>query len=393
MTAESSNQSKNVRLGLFFTRHVSLDTWREVGLVDRELAIYRALGERGVKTTLFGYDKEVHAPLEDEGFHCVCVRSGWLVGMLKALRRQNKGYRHLLNAAGEVDLIKTNQFAGGREALATATLTGKPLIARSGFIPSLTAALDQRPPEYVQSLEDEEMEVIDRAAAVVVTAEHLRDHIIERQPSAAGKIHVIGNYVPAHFTPKGPVEERPAGKFVVMTVGRHHQHKGYDVLMAAMAGIKDLLWWSIGSGPDFEADRETAAKLGIDAVFTKRVGNAAIPAYLRAADVFIQSSRHEGHPKALLEAMAVAKPCLVSANRGVTTDVVHESTGLIAPFTPEAFRAGLLRLRDDEGLRTRLGRAASEFVTSKYAISTIAKREHELYESVLANGRTALAGR
>lgn len=393
MTPESSIQGKNVRLGLFFTRHVSLDTWREVGLVDRELAIYRALGERGVKTTLFGYDKEVHAPLEDEGFHCVCVRSGWLVGMLKSLRRRNKGYEHLLRAAGDVDLIKTNQFAGGREALATATLASKPLIARSGFIPSLTAALDRRPPGYVQSLEDEESEVIDRAAAVVVTAEHLRSHIVERHPSAAGKIHVIGNYVPEHFTPKGPAEDRPAGKFIVMTVGRHHQHKGYDVLMDAMAGIKDLLWWSIGSGPEFESDRDKAARLGIDAVFTKRVGNAAIPGYLRAADVFIQSSRHEGHPKALLEAMAVAKPCLVADNRGVSTDVAHDSTGLVAPFTPEAFRAGLLRLRDDEGLRTRLGRAASEFVTSKYSIGTIAKREHELYESVLGRGRVASSNR
>jgi glycosyltransferase involved in cell wall biosynthesis len=79
---------------------------------------------------------------------------------------------------------------------------------------------------------------------------------------------------------------------------------------------------------------------------------------LAACDVFVLPSRAEGLGVAALEAMAAARPLVVSAVGGLAEAVVDERTGLlVAPGDAVALGAALERLLHEPALRARLGAA------------------------------------
>lgn len=105
------------------------------------------------------------------------------------------------------------------------------------------------------------------------------------------------------------------GKRIVVT-GRLAPQKGFDALLQAIARLDDTTLpvqvAILGQGPDETSLKELAAKLEI----TDRVrflGFQANPfAYYRTADVFVLSSRFEGLPNALIEAMACRVPVIAT---------------------------------------------------------------------------------
>ena len=102
----------------------------------------------------------------------------------------------------------------------------------------------------------------------------------------------------------------------VITVGRLVEQKGIDVLLAAWAKVAaSLPDWRlalVGDGPLADELKEQASKLGVeDSV--DWVGHVSDPfPLLRGAKFFVMTSRFEGTPNALLEAMACGLPAVVS---------------------------------------------------------------------------------
>jgi len=110
-----------------------------------------------------------------------------------------------------------------------------------------------------------------------------------------------------------------------------------------------------------------------------------VPSYLRSADIFVLSSRREGLPVALLEAMACALPCVASRLPGSTDAVVeHGVNGLLTtPGDVGELADAMQSLIDDPGERARLGSAARATIVDRYSSDTIADRWLEAYASVL----------
>jgi len=152
----------------------------------------------------------------------------------------------------------------------------------------------------------------------------------------------------------------------VVTVGRLVEQKGMDVLLAAWAKVvEELPGWRlaiIGDGPLEGVLKERACKLGIDDR-VDWVGHVSDPfPFLRGAKMFVMTSRFEGTPNALLEAMACGLPAVVSdASPGpcelIGTD--DSPAGLIVPVEDaNATADAIIRLARDETLQQRLGLAA-----------------------------------
>jgi len=150
---------------------------------------------------------------------------------------------------------------------------------------------------------------------------------------------------------------------VILNVGRLHPQKGQDILISAFASATaELPEWRLaiaGSG-DLEMPlRAQAAALGVES----RVDLLGLvdpwPHYARAA-IFALPSRFEGTPNALLEAMSLGVPPVVSnASGGPLEFVEHGVTGLVVPPDDAIALATTLNLLiQDEGLRARLGEAA-----------------------------------
>jgi glycosyltransferase involved in cell wall biosynthesis len=138
------------------------------------------------------------------------------------------------------------------------------------------------------------------------------------------------------------------GACVAGWVGRLSHEKGPDVILEALAAA-DPAWQlaMIGEGSVGHALRERAVAIG---VADRIVWHGAVPdaaSLFTAFDAFVLSSRTEGTPIALLEAMAARVP-IVATRVGGVPDVVGEAEALLVPSErPDAIAGALASLRRD----------------------------------------------
>jgi glycosyltransferase involved in cell wall biosynthesis len=105
---------------------------------------------------------------------------------------------------------------------------------------------------------------------------------------------------------------------------------------------------------------------------------------LAAIDLFVLSSLHEGLSIALMEAMALGKPPVVTWVGGLPELVRDKEEGLLVPpADPAALAAGIDRLLQDAALRDRLGRTARRRA-AEFDIRAAVRRMEEVYAELLA---------
>lgn len=186
------------------------------------------------------------------------------------------------------------------------------------------------------------------------------------------RVRVVPNLVPDRIRRAEPVAL--AAEPVVVTIGRLHPQKGLDVLIDATAilhGAHPALRVVVVGGPDptRAGELERLERRAVDAGLGGRVtfaGERDDPeAFLEQGRVYVQSSRLEALPLALLEAMAIGIP-VVATDVGGVADVVDDGeTGLLVrPEDPAALAAAIGRLLDDADLCARLRTRAFELATS-----------------------------
>jgi glycosyltransferase involved in cell wall biosynthesis len=129
--------------------------------------------------------------------------------------------------------------------------------------------------------------------------------------------------------------------FTVGWIGRLSREKGADVFVDALAATTDVRAVVIGEGPDSQALRARATRIQ----WAGTVPSAAT--LLAAFDAFVLSSRTEGTPIVLLEAMAAGVPVIATAVGGVP-DVVTSAEALVIPSEdPAALARAMEAVRDD----------------------------------------------
>lgn len=207
--------------------------------------------------------------------------------------------------------------------------------------------------------------VLRRADAVTVVSSDLAEKVLTHPGVDPAKIHVIPNGVDCEFwSPEDGASGDPGSPPVVVAVGRLEHVKGFDVLLLALARLRRTIPTArvciIGDGIARGELEQQARSLGLaDAVeLTGFLDKEKVRERLRKAAAFALSSRSEGMPLALLEAMACGVPP-VAARVGGVPEVVTAGTGiLVSPDAPDELADGLARLLQDRDLASRLGSAA-----------------------------------
>jgi len=117
------------------------------------------------------------------------------------------------------------------------------------------------------------------------------------------------------------------------------------------------------------------------AVYLGEVPHGEIGGIMRIADVVLSTSIAEGQPQAVLEAMSLGRPCILSAvegNLGIIEDGVH---GCYIRTSSELADAALL-LMNDPLLRQKLGSAAMKLVNERYNVKNEIEAYAALYEEL-----------
>lgn len=197
-----------------------------------------------------------------------------------------------------------------------------------------------------------------------------------------GSIRFIPNGVPIPEQEELP--RLPNSDFVIGAVGRLHRQKAFDVLIRAVAQLPAAHLVLVGDGEERIGLEQLAADLGIAHRVTITGWIEEASAYLRSFDVVAIPSRFEGLPLVLLEAMLTGR-AVVASGVGSMPDVLENGrTGLVvAVDDADALADALRRLRNDPGLRLRLGATAAEHARLRFTAAAMARNYERLYEDIL----------
>ncbi len=227
-----------------------------------------------------------------------------------------------------------------------------------------------------------------RAAFVVMLTQSALDHL---SPALRRRGAIVPNPLPAAFLARPPLATEDAATTdpIILGLGRLGPEKGFDVLMEAFAriapqhpAVKVVIWGEGDSRPDLERRRQ---ELGlVDRV--ELPGNTAEPEReLASASIFVLSSRKEGLPMALIEAMAMGRPSIAFDCEHGPRDIITDGVDgiLLPPGDMEGLAAAMDRLLSDDALRTELGRRAVA-VRERYTIEAVTARWEALFAAAMS---------
>jgi glycosyltransferase involved in cell wall biosynthesis len=174
---------------------------------------------------------------------------------------------------------------------------------------------------------------------------------------------------------------------LVGSVANFKAAKDHATLLRAAARVRDALpearFVLVGQGPLEAETRRLAADLGLERTVMFAGFRSDAQRLLAELDVFTLSSTYEGLPIALVEAMALGRPAVVTRVGGTPEVLADGAQGLLVPpRDPAALAAGLLRLLGDPALRARMG-AAARARALDFDIRTAVRRMEEVYAGLL----------
>jgi glycosyltransferase involved in cell wall biosynthesis len=161
----------------------------------------------------------------------------------------------------------------------------------------------------------------------------------------------------------------PQDAFAIGWVGRLSAEKGGDVFVEALARLGDVPFVAcvVGDGPDRAALEARAARLGLGGRVRWCGVRPQAGRLFGAFDAFVLSSRTEGTPIVLLEAMQAGVPIVATSVGGVPDVVSSEEAWLVASEDPHGVAAALRALRADAAEGARRAQAARRRLAADFA--------------------------
>lgn len=172
----------------------------------------------------------------------------------------------------------------------------------------------------------------------------------------------------------------------LIMVARFEEQKDHILLLETLEELKDLPWTLelVGDGPLMGIVRERAEKLGISDKVQFSGACDDVPSRLAKAQIFILTSKWEGFPRSILEAMRAGLPVIASEVGGVKEAVIDGVTGYIIPRRDkEELKKRLKELLLDSHKRIKFGLAGRKRYEEFFTFERMAKQTMEVYQEVI----------
>ena len=215
-----------------------------------------------------------------------------------------------------------------------------------------------------------------------------RDFLVKRERLPDAAVSLIYNGVDlARFDP--PATKPRLDRFVVLGVGRLHPQKNFALFLEVAAQLVRrglaVEFRLAGTGPEEAALRTRAREIGIDDC-VQFLGHVHDTRHLYAcADALLMTSRFEGTPLTILEAMAMRTPIVAPQLDGIGEILRHDEDALlIEPPERDLFVQAIERLAADAGLAARLADSAHTKVRTHFSAGAMAAQVEAIYERCLA---------
>ncbi len=207
----------------------------------------------------------------------------------------------------------------------------------------------------------------DRIDCAIAVSDQLKEIILRDGYAAPEKLDVIYDIVFPKLV-RRQAEDTVSEKDLfraplkITTVARLAGQKNFPLAVHTAALLKsrgvEFEWVIVGDGPERQNIERLIARTGV-ADCLKLVGKKVNPyPYIKACDIYVQTSSIEGYCLTLAEARALAKPLVSTRFPIVDAHIVPGENGYIAESTPESMADCITKIASDPALSARMGQAS-----------------------------------
>jgi glycosyltransferase involved in cell wall biosynthesis len=373
--------------------YTSLERLAQVGLMPRERrfasrvlggfghAVVASYGESGDATlagTLApaGWGGTLQAVTNEGGLNPAVFQAGLPMRVLAALTR----------VKAKSALVYQDQHCGGEVAIQVAeALRGAGirvgLVARCGYHWSWTVARETAPNgPGAMAAAFVEGEFCRAADVVVATTPVIAEMLAWQHRLDIGGIRVVPNYVDV---PGEAPEFSSRAARRILYAGRLEAEKRVELLVRAVGMAADEVpgveLRIVGDGSKLEMLRGLAAEVGARVEFCRRLEHHELMREMGACGVYAQVSRFEGHPKTILEAMAMGAPCVVTRAPGVDSEINPGVTGVICGDRVEDVARALAGVLKGRAAAERMGSAAAADIRGRLSFERVMPKLEEAF--------------
>ncbi len=365
---------KDKTLALFFTCGVSLETWRKIGNLEREIKPYNKLAQYFKKIYFITYEGKSELNFKgklSENIE-ILVKNNFLPSVIYQFfipfvyRRELK----------ETDIYKTNQMASAIPALISKWLYRKKLIIRCGY--ELLEFLEKMGKSFWKRITVFFIEkvVYKYADKIILTSAKDKKFVEKKFNKNFFKIEIIPNYIDAELFKPLKIDK---DKSRVIFIGRFNIQKNIIKLVEAVSESPFKLV-IIGCGHLGKEIEYMAIKKRANVEFKENIPNEKLPEELSRSEIFVLPSLYEGCPKALLEAMSCALPCIGTDVEGIREIILHKNNGYLCGTDADSIKKAIIEISQDKNLQKKIGARARQTILENFNLEKILKKETDIYE-------------
>lgn len=231
---------------------------------------------------------------------------------------------------------------------------------------------------------------------ITAVAGSVREHMMRRSSIPPDKITVIYNAI--EMSKFDVIIDREKlrnelsinnADIIIGNIARFYENKDHPTLLHAFKLVAERMpcvhLLLIGDGP-LRGDMEhLAEKLGEKSRIRFLGNRRDIPHLLKTMDLFVLSSKREGLPVVLLEAMASGLPVVTTDVDGNGELVLHEQTGLVVPSNdPARLAESIIKVLANKNDAKKMGNNGRERVRNHFTFNTMVNQYEDIYTKLVS---------
>lgn len=318
-----------------------------------------------------------------ESLESIKIRHIILESLVHPIRpyKDLKAYREIIGwlKQEKPDLLTTHSNKAGLLGRLAAKKLGIPVVFTShGFLFSDgTVFIKRKIYQYIEM-------ILSRFTDRVITVSESEFKLaVDRKVATLDKVRVIHNGLPDIGPEQIAVPAAQPPQLIM--VARFAEPKDHRLLIQSLAGLVDQAWTLVlvGDGPQKADIEKLIIKKNLEDRVILKGSRLDVPEILAKSQLFILSSKREGFPLSILEAMRAGLPVLASDVGGVNEAIVDGDTGILyTSGCMESMRSGLIKLIGDPQLRQSMGRKGRNRYLEKFSSETMVEKTLAVYEEL-----------
>lgn len=375
MVNRSSTKS-GTQLILLFSRNGKLTTWKNSGYLTREETYYQHLLKTfpTIKWITYGGPEDTEISRDIENITVVTNKTNL------SADRHIKNVSSIINdSKSTINILKTNQLSSAYDAYKIYRTTKIPYVIRCGNVRNywiLQKNIKSKIGNWIKL-----KIALHSSLKLIVPTQQEAQYAQKLFILPKSKIAIVPNFVPTDLFK--PNNKYATHKNLLGFVGNFKYSKNLPSLIKAISSLPDIKLRLIGDGPQKEQLKNLAESNRVNLEIIPKQPHENLPPLLNECEAFVFPSFFEGHPKALLEAMACELPVITTPVYGINNLIEHKQNGFLCSDTsPKAIRSTILQVLQNKNLSNKIAKAGREFVINNYSMQNVINKEISIYKEL-----------